>query len=33
MNRKPNKPYALNPALALWFQFEYHWREVSDAEP
>jgi hypothetical protein len=27
----PNKPHALNPAIALWFQFEYHWRGVSDA--
>jgi hypothetical protein len=26
-----NKPHALNPATALWFQFDYHWRGVSDA--
>lgn len=26
MNQRPNKPHALNPAIALWFQFEYHWR-------
>lgn len=27
-----NKPNALNPAMAVWFHFEYHWRGVSDAE-
>ncbi len=27
-----NKPHALNPAKTLWFQFEYHWRGVSDAK-
>lgn len=32
MTTPPNKPHALNPAMALWFQFEYHWRGVSDAE-
>ncbi len=28
---KHNQPHALNPAIAVWFQFEYHWRGVSDA--
>ncbi len=33
MTRGPsNKPHAPNPAIALWFQFEDHWRGVSDAE-
>ena len=25
-----NKPHALNSAIAVWFQFEDHWRGVSD---
>jgi hypothetical protein len=29
---RSNKPHAPNPAIALWFQFEHHWRGVSDAE-
>ncbi len=31
MMQQANKPHALNPAIALRFQFEYHWRGVSDS--
>ncbi len=31
MKTLANQPHALNPAIALWFQIEYHWRGVSDA--
>ncbi len=32
MNTASNQPHEPNPAIALWFQSEYHWRGVSDAE-
>jgi hypothetical protein len=30
MNKKPNKPDAVNPAMALRFAFEDQWRRVTD---
>jgi hypothetical protein len=30
MNVTPNKPDAVNPAMALWFAVEDHWRRVTD---
>ncbi len=28
----PTKPDAVNPAMALWFAVEDHWRRVTDLE-
>jgi hypothetical protein len=28
----PNKPDAVNPAMALWFAIEDQWRRVTDLE-
>jgi hypothetical protein len=28
----PNKPDAPNPAIALPFHFDHHWRRVGDPE-
>ncbi|EEF60633.1 hypothetical protein Cflav_PD6224 [Pedosphaera parvula Ellin514] len=30
--RMPNKPDAVNPAIASRLHFEYHWRGVTDPE-
>ena len=30
--RAPNKPDAVNPAMALWLRIEYQWRRVTDLE-
>jgi hypothetical protein len=27
---RANKPDAVNPAMALWFAVEVHWRRVTD---
>lgn len=32
MRRAPNKPAAVNPAMALRFAFEDQWRPVTDLE-
>jgi hypothetical protein len=31
-NKKPNKPDAVNPAMALRFAIEDQWRRVTDLE-
>ena len=28
----PDKPDAVNPAMALWFAIEHQWRRVTDLE-
>jgi hypothetical protein len=28
----PNKPDAVNPAMALWLTIDDHWRRVTDLE-
>jgi hypothetical protein len=30
--KRPNKPDAVNPAMALWFAIEDLWRRVTDLE-
>lgn len=30
MNKKPNNPDAVNPAMTLRFAVEDHWRRVTD---
>jgi hypothetical protein len=32
MKKRSNKPDAVNPAVALWFAVESHWRRVTDLE-
>jgi hypothetical protein len=32
MKTLPNKPDAVNPAMALWFAIEDQWRRVTDLE-
>ena len=32
MNEEPNKPDAVNPAMALWLTIEDRWRWVTDLE-
>lgn len=32
MHRQPNKPDAVNPAMALWLTIEDQWRRVTDLE-
>jgi hypothetical protein len=32
LNTRPNKPDAVNPAMALWFAVEDQWRRVTDLE-
>jgi hypothetical protein len=32
IQNKPNKPDAVNPAIALWLTIEDQWRRVTDLE-